>query len=154
MSGSRRVSLFVTCIVDQVYPEVGMAAADVLQRLGYIVDFPEEQTCCGQPAFNTGYRREAKEVACRCLRAVRDAEYVVVPSGSCVSMIVNHYEEMFGDDAARSYEVMQFLSYAQRVVAETEKTASAVIPCCLSQRPSVRASFLPRSVRGLLMRPW
>ncbi len=95
----KRVSLLVTCIVDQVCPEVGISAADVLQRLGYTVDFPEGQTCCGQPAFNTGYRREAKEVACRCLGAVRDAEYVVVPSGSCASMILNHFEELFGDDA-------------------------------------------------------
>jgi L-lactate dehydrogenase complex protein LldE len=94
----KRVSLLVTCIIDQVFPEVGLAATEVLERIGYSVDFPEEQTCCGQPAFNTGYRREAKEVACRCLNAFRDAEYVVVPSGSCASMIVNHFEELFGND--------------------------------------------------------
>jgi L-lactate dehydrogenase complex protein LldE len=88
----------VTCIVDSLLPEVGLAAAAVLERLGYSIDFPEEQTCCGQPAFNAGYREESKKVACRCLRAFRDAEYVVVPSGSCASMIVNHYEEMFRND--------------------------------------------------------
>jgi L-lactate dehydrogenase complex protein LldE len=103
----KRVSLLVTCIIDQVCPEAGLAAADVLERLGYAVDFPEDQTCCGQPAFNTGYRREAKEVACRCLKAIQDAEYVVVPSGSCASMIVNHFEEMFGNDPKLLEETMQ-----------------------------------------------
>jgi L-lactate dehydrogenase complex protein LldE len=91
----KRVSLFVTCIVDQLFPEVGLAAADVLERLGYTVEVPSEQTCCGQPAFNTGYRKEAGQVACRCLEALRDAEYVVAPSASCVSMITHHYEELF-----------------------------------------------------------
>jgi L-lactate dehydrogenase complex protein LldE len=103
----KRVSLLVTCIVDQVFPEIGLAAANVLERLGYSVDFPEEQTCCGQPAFNTGYRPEAKEVACRCLRVFRDAEYVVAPSGSCASMIVNHFEEMFSNDPKLLEETRQ-----------------------------------------------
>ncbi len=61
--GKKRVSLFVTCIVDQLFPKVGMAMAEVLESLGYQVDFPEEQTCCGQPAFNSGYRGEARTVA-------------------------------------------------------------------------------------------
>jgi len=95
---ARRVSLFVTCIVDQVFPEIGLAAVDVLERLGYAVDFPREQTCCGQPAFNTGYRKEAASVACRCLQVLRDAEYVVVPSGSCASMMTHHFEELFAGD--------------------------------------------------------
>jgi len=106
---STRVSLFVTCIVDQLFPEVGIAAAEVLERLGYEVEFPEDQTCCGQPAFNTGYRAEAREVACRCLDALRGAEYVVVPSGSCASMITHHYEELFAKDPARMEELQSFL---------------------------------------------
>jgi L-lactate dehydrogenase complex protein LldE len=115
----KRVSLFVTCIVDQLYPEVGLAAVKVLERLGYAVDFPEQQTCCGQPAFNTGYRQEAREVACRCLEALRGAETIVVPSGSCASMITRHYEELFAKDperleetrriAGRVWEFSQFL---------------------------------------------
>ncbi|MCC7173701.1 MAG: (Fe-S)-binding protein [Bryobacterales bacterium] len=96
-----RVSLFVTCIVDQLFPEVGLAAADVLERIGYTVDFPEKQTCCGQPAFNTGYRDEAREVACHCLEVLAGADYVVVPSGSCASMITHHYDELFARDPAR-----------------------------------------------------
>ena len=91
----KRVTLFVTCIVDQLFPKVGMAMADVLERLGYEVDFPEAQTCCGQPAFNSGYRDEARQVARHFLDVFRDAEYIVVPSGSCTSMVTHHYEELF-----------------------------------------------------------
>jgi L-lactate dehydrogenase complex protein LldE len=106
---ARRVSLFVTCIVDQVYPEIGLAAVHVLERLGFVVDFPHEQTCCGQPAFNTGYRKEAAKVACGCLRALRHAEYIVVPSGSCASMITHHFEELFADDPERLSETRRLV---------------------------------------------
>jgi L-lactate dehydrogenase complex protein LldE len=90
--------MFATCIVDQMYPSIGVAMAEVLERIGFAVDFPEDQTCCGQPAFNTGYRKEAAGVARHFLRVFRDAEYVVVPSGSCTSMIVEHYAELFHDE--------------------------------------------------------
>jgi len=90
-----RVSLFVTCMVDQLFPKVGMAMADVLERLGYRVDFPEAQTCCGQPAFNSGYRHEAREVARHFLRTFEKSETVVVPSGSCTSMVTHHYADLF-----------------------------------------------------------
>jgi len=90
-----RVSLFVTCMVDQLFPKVGMAMADVLERLGYRVDFPEAQTCCGQPAFNSGYREEAREVARHFLRTFEKSETVVVPSGSCTSMVTHHYADLF-----------------------------------------------------------
>ncbi len=102
---ANRVALFVTCIVDQLFPEVGLAAVDVLERLGYQVDFPERQTCCGQPAFNTGYRNEARDVACQCLEVLREAEYVVVPSGSCTSMITHHYPELFAKEPERLDEI-------------------------------------------------
>jgi len=91
----RRVSLFVTCIVDELYPKVGVAMAEVLERLGYQIDFPEAQTCCGQPAFNSGYHDEARTVARHFLTVFRDAEYIVVPSGSCTSMITHHFHELF-----------------------------------------------------------
>jgi L-lactate dehydrogenase complex protein LldE len=93
--------------------------ADVLERAGYAVDFPEDQTCCGQPAFNTGYRREARQVARHFLKVFRDAEYVVVPSGSCTSMIAHHFRELFHKDpeslravetlTPRVWEFSQFL---------------------------------------------
>ena len=90
-----RVSLFVTCIVDQLFPKAGMAMVEVLERAGYRVDFPEAQTCCGQPAFNSGYREEARTVARHFLEVFCDAEYVVCPSGSCTSMVVHHFAELF-----------------------------------------------------------
>ena len=94
----KRVSLFVTCMVDQLFPKVGLAMADVLERLGYQVDFPEEQTCCGQPAFNSGYRAEARTVARHFLDTFEKSETIVVPSGSCTSMVVHHFAELFQKD--------------------------------------------------------
>jgi L-lactate dehydrogenase complex protein LldE len=81
-----------------------MAMADVLERLGYRVDFPEDQTCCGQPAFNTGYRAEACQVARHFLKVFRDCEYIVVPSGSCTSMIAHHFRDLFPGDPATQAE--------------------------------------------------
>src|SRR5438067_13862077 len=95
-----RVSLFVTCIVDQLFPKVGMAMAGVLERLGYEVYFPEAQTCCGQPAFNSGYHRESRIVAQHFLKVFEKSEFVVVPSGSCTSMIVHHFADLFQKDPA------------------------------------------------------
>jgi L-lactate dehydrogenase complex protein LldE len=91
----KRVSLFVTCIVDQLFPRVGMAMAGVLERLGYEVDFPEDQTCCGQPALNSGYRSEARIVARHFLKVFENCEAIVVPSGSCTSMVAHHFAELF-----------------------------------------------------------
>jgi len=114
-----RVSLFVTCLVDQLFPQVGLAMAEVLERLGYRVEFPEAQTCCGQPAFNTGYREEARQVARHFLQVFRHSEYIVAPSGSCISMVKKHYPELFCQEpqwferaqqvAARVWEFSQFL---------------------------------------------
>ena len=95
---STRVSLFVTCIVDQVFPQVGIAITQVLERLGYQVDFPEAQTCCGQPAFNSGYTEEARTIARHFLDVFRDSENIIVPSGSCTSMISHHFADIFEHD--------------------------------------------------------
>jgi L-lactate dehydrogenase complex protein LldE len=105
-----RVSLFVTCIVDQVFPRVGMAMAEVLERAGCEVEFRDEQTCCGQPAFNSGYRDEARDVARHFLKVFEGAEYIVVPSGSCTSMIDHHYADLFeGHHETRVWEFSRFL---------------------------------------------
>jgi L-lactate dehydrogenase complex protein LldE len=90
-----RIALFVTCIVDQLFPKVGMAMASVLEHLGYEVDFPENQTCCGQPAYNSGYRQEARTVARHFLDTFATAGRIVVPSGSCTAMIVHHFADLF-----------------------------------------------------------
>ena len=100
----RRVVLFVTCMVDMLYPEVGMATVELLERQGIEVVFPSEQTCCGQPAFNAGYRDEARELARRFVDVfeplVRSGKVdaVVTPSGSCVAMTAHFYDVLFERD--------------------------------------------------------
>jgi len=115
-----RVSLFVTCLVDQLWSEVGTSTVEVLRRVGCQVEFDERQTCCGQPAFNTGYRSEARRLAKRFIRMYEEsnAEAVVCPSGSCTAM-VHHFSELFPDSpewrqraetlAARTHELSSFL---------------------------------------------
>lgn len=100
-----RVALFITCLVDQFFPQVGECAVEVLRRLGVEVAFNPAQTCCGQPAFNTGYRDEARGVAARLLDLFDDADYVVAPSGSCTTMVRVFYPELFAEDAPRLEKV-------------------------------------------------
>ena len=86
-----RIGLFVPCYVDQFYPDVAMATVEVLERYGVEVDFPAEQTCCGQPMANTGCQHETRPLAQKFLKIFRDYPYVVCPSGSCVAMVRHHY---------------------------------------------------------------
>lgn len=114
-----RVSLFITCLVDQFFPEVGISAVSVLRKLGVEVDFPAAQTCCGQPAFNSGFTTEARELAKRFIVIFEKSEFVVAPSGSCTSMVRVFYPELFKDEpewqkraeslASRTYELTEFL---------------------------------------------
>jgi L-lactate dehydrogenase complex protein LldE len=87
-----RISLFVACYNDTLFPETGIAVTRVLERLGHTVGFPREQTCCGQMHYNTGYHREAVPLVRRFVEIFRDAEVVCVPSASCVAMMREHYE--------------------------------------------------------------
>jgi L-lactate dehydrogenase complex protein LldE len=115
-----KVSLFVTCLVDQLWSSVGMSTVAVLRRVGCEVEFDDRQTCCGQPAFNTGYRNEARRVARRFIEVFEEskAEAIVSPSGSCTAM-VHHFAELFSDEpswraraeavAARTHELSSFL---------------------------------------------
>src|ERR1700742_3730806 len=96
-----KVSLFITCLIDQLFPQVGVDMVTVLRRLGVEVDFPEAQTCCGQPAFNSGYRTEARALAERFIDVFADSEYIVAPSGSCTSMVKVFYPDLFEDDPAK-----------------------------------------------------
>ncbi|MGN7456952.1 (Fe-S)-binding protein [Paenibacillus pasadenensis] len=113
-----KVSLFITCLSDAIYPRVGEAMARILARQGVKLDFPKVQTCCGQPAYNSGYWDEARKTARTILAAFRDSDFVVSPSGSCTYM-VHHYEELFKDEPealrearelrSKTYEFTQFL---------------------------------------------
>jgi L-lactate dehydrogenase complex protein LldE len=89
------VGLFIPCYIDQFYPQVGLATVELLGRLGVEVDYPREQTCCGQPMANTGCTADAAPLAHRFVEIFRRYEHVVAPSGSCVAMVRHHYEEYF-----------------------------------------------------------
>jgi len=114
-----RVALLVTCLVDQLMPEVGVATVRLLQRAGYEVDFPAEQTCCGQPFFNSGFRKEAIRLAKRTIGIFEGHEAVVLPSGSCTSMIRVEYPHLLQEWprwhyaaqrlAAKTFELSEFL---------------------------------------------
>jgi L-lactate dehydrogenase complex protein LldE len=114
------VQLFVTCILDTLYPETGEAVVRVLKRAGARVSFPPGQTCCGQPAFNAGLRAQARKMAIQTIRAFEPYPGpVVVPSGSCAAMIRHSYAELFAEDpewlplalalADRTFEFSEFL---------------------------------------------
>ncbi len=98
MSRNKNVTLFIPCLVDSIYPEVGEAMVRVLRNLGLSLDCPLDQTCCGQPAFNSGFRKEARTAAMRFMEIFRDARTIVCPSGSCVDMVRNHYAGLFTDE--------------------------------------------------------
>lgn len=114
-----RVGLFVTCLVDAMRPEIGFSALKLLEGAGCTVEVPETQTCCGQPAYNSGDASTARALARKVLAEFEGYEYVVVPSGSCGGQIKTQYPELFHDDpdlrgrfaalAARTYELTDFL---------------------------------------------
>src|SRR5215510_11764401 len=106
-----RVALFVTCLVDLVVPEIGVATARVLQRAGHEVVFPEGQTCCGQPAFNSGYRDEAAKVLRSTVRALAEsgADAIVAPAGSCTTML-RTFAPQLGVEPPHVWELSEFLS--------------------------------------------
>lgn len=113
-----KVSLFIPCFVDQYFPDAGMACVKILERLGHEVIFPERQTCCGQPPHNTGFWKEARKSALRAIEIFEDAEVVVGPSGSCIAMMKDGYQDLFkGTEhearakalATKTFEFTQFL---------------------------------------------
>jgi L-lactate dehydrogenase complex protein LldE len=162
-----RVSLFITCLGDAIYPRVGEAMVRLLAKYGVAVDFPTVQTCCGQPAFNSGYWKEARESAKTILEAFEDSDFIISPSGSCTGM-THHYPKLFEDDPVmlvkaeklqrKSYEFTQFLV---QVLGVTD--VGAVFPHKVTYHPSCHGSRLlgvkeeplelMRNVKGLELVP-
>ena len=116
---NNRVGLLVTCLVDLFRPNVGFAAVKLIQEAGFEVDVPNAQTCCGQPAYNSGDAKSAAAVARHVIRTFENYAYVVAPSGSCIGMVKEHYPRLFESDpdlktkaedlAQRTYELTTFL---------------------------------------------
>lgn len=163
-----KVALFATCVVDQLYPAVAHSVARVLREHDCEVTFPAGQVCCGQPAMNSGYVPEARQVAASLLDAFADADYVVSPSGSCAAMVHHHYASLFADDPARLrqaeqladklYEFSQFMVNVLRVEQLNGSFPHAVTfhPSCHGARLlGVRNEPLSllRAVPGLELRP-
>lgn len=119
MSDRPRVALFVTCLVDMFRPSVGFAAVGLLTDAGCDVEVPEAQTCCGQPAYNSGDRATTKDMAKSVIAAFEGYDYVVGPSGSCMGTVIKDYPQLFADDpgwraraealSAKSHEIVSFL---------------------------------------------
>ncbi len=120
-----RVALFITCLTDQFYPNVGIAVTKILEHFGCQVDFPKAQTCCGQPFYNNGYHDEARALARKFVGIFEDYDYIVTPSGSCCAMVREQYEILLKDDHAyehgmhrvvpHTYEFVEFLDKILKV---------------------------------------
>jgi len=166
MNKGSHVGLFVTCLVDLIRPAVGFAAVKLLQDAGCTVDVPT-QTCCGQPAFNSGDRATTRQIAEAVIAAFEPYDYVVAPSGSCAGMLKMHYPELFEGDAAwtprvekfcgKTYELMSFLVDVMQVSKVTAVFDGAVTyhdSCSGLRELGVKAQ--PRrlldSVQGLQLR--
>jgi len=160
---ARRVGLFVTCLVDLIRPSVGFAAAKLLEDAGCIVEVPP-QSCCGQPAFNSGDRATARDIAQLVIQAFAPFDYVVAPSGSCAGMLKVHYPELFRGDpnwqpradalAEKTYELVSFLvdvCGVDRVAVRLEATATYHDSCSGLRELGVRDQprRLLASVAGL-----
>ncbi|MBO8170561.1 MAG: (Fe-S)-binding protein [Bacillaceae bacterium] len=157
-------SLMITCLSDAFYPRVGISVVHVLEKMGVKLDFPEEQTCCGQPAYNSGYRREALQAAKQMIQAFEHSPYVVTPSGSCAAMIRHYYPDMFAGDgeweekarnlADKTYEFSEFLVRVLKVDqidAELKGKATYHHSCHMMRGLGVKDEpiTLLKKVRGL-----
>jgi len=159
-----RVALLVTCLVDLFRPSVGFAAVALLEAAGCTVEVPRAQTCCGQPAYNSGDRVDAKRIARQVIEAFAGYDYVVAPSGSCAGMIRVHYPQLFADEpetlaaaqglAARTYELVSFLVDVRgvnSVAACWERSATYHDACSGLRELGVKAQprLLLASIEGL-----
>jgi L-lactate dehydrogenase complex protein LldE len=167
-SNRPRVGLFVTCLADIIRPQLGFAALQLLEAAGCAVEVPRAQTCCGQPAFNSGDTRGGAALARRVIAAFEDFDHVVAPSGSCAGMIRAHYREALADDpawlpraealGARTHELLSFLvdvrgwrpeSVALAASATYHDSCSGLRELGILAQPRA----LLREVDGLEMRP-
>jgi L-lactate dehydrogenase complex protein LldE len=158
------VSLFIQCLVDSMFPEVGEAMVAVFDRLSIPLTYPEGQTCCGQPAYNSGYRREAAAAARHFIEVFEEAHAIVCPSGSCVHMVRHHYPELFAGEpvmaeraraiGAKTFEFTEYLVDVlgiTDVMAEFPGTVTYHDSCHLNRGLGIarQPRMLLEAVRGL-----
>jgi L-lactate dehydrogenase complex protein LldE len=162
-----KVSLLVTCLGDALFPDVGVATVRLLRRLGVEVDFPSAQTCCGQPHFNSGYHKDARDLAKHTIKAFNNGQSVVAPSGSCATMVKVEYPELLNGDtlwrpkaedlARRTHELSDFLVnvlHVEDVGARFEGKVTYHMACHLRGLGSQgEPERLLRAVRGLQLVP-
>ncbi|MBM7646953.1 L-lactate dehydrogenase complex protein LldE [Scopulibacillus daqui] len=163
-----KVSLFITCLADIFYPEVGKDVVEILEDLGCEVDFPKNQTCCGQPAYNSGYHKETKTAAKHMIEAFEGAEYAVAPSGSCV-MMVHEFPALFSESekewqekaaalANKTYEFTQFVVEVlgkEDLGAELHRKAAVHTSCHMNRLMGIKEppQRLLKHVKGLEVVP-
>ena len=163
MAASRQVALFVTCLVDMFRPNVGFAAVKLLEKAGCQVSVPSAQTCCGQPAYNSGDRTDTIAIAKNVIQVFEEYEYVLAPSGSCAGMLRSHYPTLFKNDpkwakraealAAKTYELISFLvdvCKVEQVEATFDKTVTYHDSCSGLRELGIKAQprKLLQSVKG------
>lgn len=159
-----RAALFVTCLTDLFFPAVAESTVHLLRRAGVQVEFPAAQTCCGQPAFNSGFRAEARALADHFVRTFQGYEYIVTPSGSCASMVRLYYPELYADDPPQqarvqdlTRRVFEFSEFMVNVLGVEDVGAAVAAratyhpPCHMTRELGIAAE--PRrmlmAVRGL-----
>ncbi|MBL7696598.1 MAG: (Fe-S)-binding protein [Chitinophagaceae bacterium] len=157
------VQLFIPCFVDQLYPQTAFNMVKLLEKAGCRVEYNTEQTCCGQPAFNAGFRDDSKEVCTKFIKDFNGADYIIAPSASCVGFVRNYYMKMFGDSSLhrdvknlgkRIYELTDFLvnvlhfeNFGSRFEASVtyHDSCAALRECGLKKEPRA----LLEKVKGL-----
>ncbi len=158
-----RVGLFVTCLVDLMRPSIGMAALKLLESAGCEVTVPQMQTCCGQPAYNSGDRASALALARKVLAEFESCDYVVAPSGSCAGMIRTHYSDLFAGQprelervrllCEKSYELTDFLvnvAKLERLSASFDGTVTYHDSCAGLREMGVKSQ--PRALLAMVAR--
>ena len=158
-----RVSLFIPCFVDQLFPQTAFNMVKILEKVGCEVEYNEKQTCCGQPAYNAGFRAESKEVCTKFMKELSGSEYVVAPSASCVGFVRNYYPKIFDNSSLhnevkdlqkRTFELSEFLVNIMKVEdlgasfpakATYHDSCAALRECRIKEEPRKLLS----KVRGL-----
>jgi len=127
----KRAALFVTCLTDQFYPRTGIAITKILEKLGWSVEFPPDQTCCGQPFYNNGFTEESARLARRFIEIFEPFDYIVTPSGSCCAMVREQFHQLFHNDAQWAprmenvrHKTFEFVEFLTKVVKFDPATVS------------------------------